>query len=199
MVFWCHGRGSTVGLLVEDRHYGALRELARRVLQTAGGAQIDARVLGRGDLLKASKVVAHTIGLWRLHRNLRKVVACIDCEEYPIGHVQADVSRVLSEVRKMAPPLIPDYVIVLHALESWTGADEDALRASLRVGNRTRIRAIAASDQRPKEALRQLFQRHGQNFLGQKHNLALAKIVTLETLRTKNPSFVEFEQKVLDP
>lgn len=153
-------------------------------------------VLGRGNLLNARKVITYIEELRGRRKGLQKVLACIDCEDYSLSEVRNDVSRTLAEIQRYAPPLIPDYVVIVHALEAWTGADENALRIVLRPSPRRYLRAITESDPRPKQTLRRLFRQNGRDFRGTRDNPRLAEIVDLVALRRNNSSFAEFEQRV---
>ena len=173
--------------------------LVQRILRGSRRSVIECRVLGRGGLLDARRVIAHIDQFRQQSRNLQKVVACIDCEDYTVGEVLNEVSRVVAEIRRQEPPLIPDYIIVMHALEAWTGGDEEALRTYLKTPPGKHLRLPTENDPRPKQTLRRLFQQYRRDFLETRDNPRLAQIVALDVLRRYNSSFAEFEQKVLDP
>lgn len=156
-------------------------------------------LLGRGNLLNARKVITYIEKLRTQRRGLQKVVACLDCEQHTLGEVQSEVAGVLADIHNRSPYLVPDYVIVVHALEAWTGVDESALRTVLGISRGRSLRPIAESDPRPKQTLRRLFRQNGRDFRGKRDNPRLAEIVDLHILRNNNSSFGDFEQKVMDP
>lgn len=149
-------------------------------------------------MLNATKISIHVRNLCRIHTRIEKILACIDCEHDSINQLQNKVSEVHEQLKNIATPIVSEYIIVMRALESWTGADGQALKSYL--GVPARIQGIKEDNPRPKETLIRLFWKHRKrDFVETRDNPELAKIVSLNVLRTRNKSFALFQEKVIDP
>jgi len=179
VVFGRARRGPTVGLIVEGK---SDREALPLLVRRATGDErlrIVPRVARRGDMFNARKVATLACEMKRTNQGLEKILVCVDCEDAPSTAVNKQGTTVRREIQALAPPISPQYVVVVHALESWTGANPEALR--------------------PKERLRSLFRRHCREFDVMRDNRALASRASIEAIKSRNRSFAGFHQVVVDP
>ena len=169
-----------VGLVVEDEHTEAIKEIGKKL----GIKPIIRRQRGRINVRKASAFASELL------RSCEKVIILgdADCNE------EGERER-LQRIYGLLPEGLRERVhicIVVHELESWLLADENAI--SKRLGKNVRAVPNPESIHDAKEYLEGLFEKGGKN----QHLLAeeIAKHVNVEKLREKCASFADFERKV---
>ena len=170
-----------VGLVVEDKHTEAIKEISKKL----GIKPIIRRQRGRISVKKASAFANELL------RSCEKVIILgdADCNE------EGEQKR-LQEIYKSLPEGLRESVhicIIVHELESWLLADENAI--SKRLGKNVRAVPNPESIHDAKEYLEELFEEVGEKYLT-KFGGEIAKHVNVEKLREKCASFADFERKV---
>jgi len=170
-----------VGLVVEDKHTEAIKEISKKL----GIKPIIRRQRGRISVKKASAFANELL------RSCEKVIILgdADCNE------EGERER-LQRIYGLLPEGLRERVhicIVVHELESWLLADENAI--SKRLGKNVRAVPNPESIHDAKEYLEELFEEVGEKYLT-KFGGEIAKHVNVEKLREKCASFADFERKV---
>ncbi len=169
--------------------------LARKISANLGFVT---RVLPRGDLLNAKKVGAYINADIKIkHQDILKVIVCPDSECTPEEEFLKIALPVEKELRDLVknPPVY--YCGVIHATEAWLACDALALGRYLGLGNikASGTQAIVNSC-KPKQALRELFDRHGRYFTNVRDNPRLADVVDAQELLKISTSFARFANLV---
>ncbi len=169
--------------------------LARKICPNLGFVT---RVLPRGDLLNAAKVGAYISADIKIkHQDILKIIVCPDSECTPEKEFLKIIVPVEKELRHLVkyPPVY--YCGVIHATEAWLACDASALGRYVGLGNTkaTGTQAIVNSC-KPKQALRELFDRHGRDFTNVRDNPRLADAVNAQELVKISASFARFADLV---
>jgi hypothetical protein len=186
-----------VALFVEGKSdRDTLSILARRVFPSLG---LETRVLARGDLLNATKVAAfinQDIGT----RSVSRVLVCVDSECTPEGEMLKIVTPVEKEIKRKVKHLSVAYCGVIHATEAWLAADGLALGRYLGCGaiNPSVVRSVVSAC-KPKDALSDLFDRHGREFSNVQDNPRLASLVDPKQIAKISKSFARFAGLLVSP
>lgn len=166
----------TVGVIVEEPSAVAfVNKIAEKL-----GIRIETRVARGRDRLK-TKLEAYA-GLLS------------DCEKI-IALVDSHCSNPLEVERDFGTVSNVNVCVIVHAIESWLLADEDAISRSLR----TRIRTPPNPESfcKPEEELDKLFERHGKRYIKGRAAKEIAEFIELETVASKCPSFEKFRTSLL--
>jgi len=173
-----------VGLVVEDEHTEAIKEIGKKL----GIKPIIRRQRGRINVRKASAFAKELL------RSCEKVLILgdADCDE------RKERER-LQRIYEHLPEGLRGRVhicIIVHELESWLLADENAI--SKRLGKNVRAVPNPESIHDAKEYLEELFEEFeeaGEKYLT-KFGGEIAKYVDVEKLGEKCASFADFERMV---
>ncbi|MGA9347880.1 MAG: DUF4276 family protein [Anaerolineae bacterium] len=187
----------SIGLFVEGKSdKDAIPKLIRKFLDTP--LKIIPRMIHRGEMFKPEKVKPYLEALLKQHQDVEKVIVCVDSECTDPAEIQREVSKVERELSKMGLPVVPEYAVVVHALEGWLAADSGALRQVLGRGAEVRIEQNLEEICRPAELLEDIFAQHGKNFLKPRDAPLLAEHVNPEEIAKRCSSFRRFRQLVKD-
>lgn len=156
------------------------------------------RTIHRGEMFKSEKVKRYLEALLKQHQDVEKVIVCVDSECTDPADIQRQVSKVERELSRMGLPVVPRYVVVVHALEGWLAADPEALRRVLGKGAEVHIEQNLEEICRPAELLEDIFAQHGKNFLKPRDDPLLAEHANPEEISKRNSSFRRFCQLVKD-
>lgn len=193
----------TVGLIAGGPGERAvIRILASKVLRVPPGAIPSAFTMGEAELFIAQKVE-------RLARILKddysasKLVICVDSH----SDDQAAQRKVLDTRRELAKlwgvrvrDLPVDYVLIVHELEGWLLADEDALRAVLGKNAQFNLPYDLESHCRQAQLLAEIFRKNGKSgFQKTKDNLDIANKANPKEIAKRMPSFRQFVTALKDP
>ena len=170
-----------MGLVVEDKYPEAIKEISKKL----GVKPIIRRQRGRINVRKASAFAKELLV------NCEKVIILgdADCnEEGERERLQRIYEHLPEGLRRSV-----HICIIVHELESWLLADENAISRVLGknvkpVKNPERIHDA-------KEHLEELFEEAGEKYLT-KFGGEIAKYVEVEKLKGKCASFADFERKV---
>ena len=169
-----------VGLVVEDKHTEAIKEIGKKL----GIKPIIRRQRGRINVRKASAFAEELL------RSCEKVIILgdADCDE------RRERER-LQRIYEHLPEGLRERVhicIIVHELESWLLADENAISRVL--GKNVKPVENPEKIHNAKEYLEGLFEKGDKK----QHLLAeeIAKHVDVEKLKEKCASFADFERKV---
>ncbi|MBM4465080.1 MAG: DUF4276 family protein [Chloroflexi bacterium] len=136
--------------------------------------------------------------LLKQHQDIEKVIVCVDSECTDPAEIQREVSKVERELSRVGLPVVPRYVVVVHALEGWLATDSEAVRQVLGRGAEVRIERNLEEICKPSELLEDIFAQHGKNFLKARDDPLLAEYVDPEEIAEHSPSFRRFCQLVKD-
>ena len=170
-----------VGLVVEDKYPEAIEEISKKL----GVKPIIRRQRGRISVKKASAFAKELL------RSCEKVIILgdADCNE------EGERER-LQRIYGLLPEGLRERVhicIVVHELESWLLADENAI--SKVIGKNVKPVENPESIHDAKEYLEELFEEAGEKYLT-KFGGEIAKHVNVEKLREKCASFADFKRMV---
>jgi hypothetical protein len=154
------------------------------------------RVLARGDLLNAEKAFAYIEADIKIkHPDVTRVLLCPDSECTPHEDFLRIVQPIENTLKRLVGSLSVHYCGVIHATEAWLACDAAALARYLRLASigESSARAIVNSC-KPKQALRELFLRHGREFINVRDNPRLANEVNTGELIRRSKSFARFAE-----
>jgi len=169
-----------VGLVVEDKYPEAIEEISKKL----GVKPIIRRQRGRINVRKASAFANELL------RSCEKVIILgdADCDERRERERLQRIYEHLPEGLRRSVHIC----IIVHELESWLLADENAISRVL--GKNVKPVKNPESIHDAKEYLEGLFEKGGKK----QHLLAeeIAKHVNVEKLKEKCASFADFERRV---
>ena len=169
-----------VGLVVEDKYPEAIEEISKKL----GVKPIIRRQRGRISVKKASAFAKELL------RSCEKVIILgdADCDERRERERLQRIYEHLPEGLRRSVHIC----IIVHELESWLLADENAISRVL--GKNVKPVKNPESIHDAKEYLEGLFEKGGKK----QHLLAeeIAKHVNVEKLKEKCASFADFERRV---
>ena len=169
-----------VGLVVEDKHTEAIKEIGKKL----GIKPIIRRQRGRINVRKASAFANELL------RSCEKVIILgdADCDEKRERERLQRIYEHLPEGLRRSVHIC----IIVHELESWLLADENAISRVL--GKNVKPVENPERIHNAKEYLEGLFEKGGKK----QHLLAeeIAKHVNVKKLKEKCASFADFERKV---
>ena len=188
----------SIGLFVEGKSdKDTIPKLIRKFLDTP--PKIITRTIHRGEMFKSEKVKPYLEALLKQHQDVEKVIVCVDSECTDPAEIQREVSKVERALSRMSLPVVPRYVVVVHALEGWLAADPEALRLVLGRGAEVHIEQNLEEICKPAELLEDIFARHGKDFQKTKYDPLLAEHANPEEIAKRSSSFRRFCQLVKDP
>lgn len=187
----------SIGLFVEGKSdKDTIPKLIRKLFDTP--PKIIPRTIHRGEMFKSEKVRPYLEALLKQHQDVEKVIVCVDSECTDPAEIQREVSKVERELSEMDLPVVPQYAVIVHALEGWLAADSGALRQILGRGAEVRIEQNLEEICRPAELLEGIFAQHGKNFLKFRDDPRLAEHVNPKEIAKHSYSFHRFCQLVRD-
>lgn len=191
-----------MGIFVVDKRSGkeAIHKLAQKVLEASNIRQrVHMRFAPQGDMFIPEKMRAHFIFLLKQHRDLSKIIACVDSECTDPGQIQPRVDQVQRKLTefKLGPPI--RYVVVVHAVEGWLAADAEAVGQVLRMDVSTHIPANLEHVCKPADLLAEIFEKCGRDFRKTLHDPEIAEHSDPEKIAHRNSSFQHFQNALLDP
>ena len=155
---------------------------------------------GRGNLLKAEKVLNHINTLLRRNPDVSKIIVCVDSECTPEDETEREMKKVENSIRAKIPQKYPiHYIGVIHALEGWLLADPDSIREYLGTRVRVNIPSSATLDCKPKEVMRDIFRKADKGFRPTHDCPRIAEEIDIDKMVKNNKSFARFREKVKDP
>ena len=160
--------------------------------------RIIARTIHRGEMFKSEKVKPYLEALLKQHQDVEKVIVCVDSECTDPAEIQREVSKVERALSRMGLPVVPRYVVIVHALEGWLAVDPEALRQVLGRGAEVRIEQNLEEICKPAELLEDIFARHGKDFQKTRHGPRIADHVDHREIAKRSSSFRRFCQLVKD-
>jgi len=185
----------SIALFVEGKSdKDTVPELIRKLLDIP--CKIITRTIRRGEMFRSEKVRPYVEALLKQHQDVEKVIICVDSECTDPAEIQGEVSKVERELSRMGLPVVPRYVVVVHALEGWLAADPEAVRQVLGRGAEVRIDQNLEEICRPAELLEDIFARHGKSFQKARHDPQIARYADPVEIAQHSSSFRRFCQLV---
>lgn len=174
-----------VGLIVEDYYAEAVKEICRKI---SINPEVR-RQRGRISVRKASSYAKELL------YDCEKVIILADAHCNPEGE-----KKRLGEVYNLLPDALRGCVqicIVVHELESWLLADEDALSRFL--GRDVKVKAIANPEEihDAKDYLDAIFKKAGKTYLTRMAK-EIACSTNVDKIAKKSSSFADFRNKAGD-
>jgi hypothetical protein len=84
-------------------------------------------------------------------------------------------------------------------LEGWLLGDPDTIEQHLGPRAEVRISSSATSECRPKEVMKDIFQKAGKEYIPFRDNQRIAEKIDLNIVGKNNKSFGRFQKQVKDP
>ncbi len=156
------------------------------------------RQVPRGDMFAARKMEAYIRALLAHHRDVRKILVCVDAECTPYAELKPRTEAIERELHAKGFPV--RYILVVHSLEGWLASDSEAMakflgKAGIPKGYPRDWDAVC----RPAELLARLIARSGKSFHKIRDGPRLAELVSIQRLVATSPSFARFVESLRDP
>lgn len=195
----------TIGLIAGGPgEEAAIRTLARKVMEKRGTREgvVSAKTRGEGDLFIARKVDVIIRALRNAHR-VRKVVVCVDSHSDDQGTYRRaqETRRDLAKLWGVRLKDLPvDYVVIVHELEGWLLASEEALKAVLGKNVELNLPSDLEAHCRQADLLKELFRKNGKpDFEKFTHNRLIADKADPAQIAKRMPSFRRFVSVLRSP
>lgn len=142
---------------------------------------------------------AYIIPLLKQHRDLSKIVICLDSECTDPGDINRRVKPIEKALTEftLGPPI--RYVVVVHALEGWLAADPDAVAQVLGANVSSQIPPNLEGVCKPADLLSEVFEKYGREFRKTEHNTKIAEHADPTRITRRNASFQHFQDAIVDP
>lgn len=186
-----------IALFCEDKFNKPFQILTQRIMGKQKGVIM--RSKKRHDLLKEDKIYSHiTYDILQDHPDISKIIVCVDSECTPEKRVLEDLRRVESSIKtKLRQPI--HYLPVTHALEGWLLADPETIKQYLGSRVRVDISSSATSHCKPKELMKEMFQKADREFLPSRDNGRIADQINIDEIAKNNRSFACYRKVVQEP
>lgn len=186
----------TIALFTEDGPTGeAIRILAEKVLAATGtNVKIKRRQVNRGDIFKNPRKLGALVELAQ-KKETAKVIICVDSECTAPEITEQNLIPCKKHFRKAN--LAAQFVVVVHALETWLMADTHALRSAFNLKGKIKAPSNFEAECRPGEMLKRLLKKHGFGFIKSRDDVAIAEHANPEVLAQKCSSFARFRKILL--
>jgi hypothetical protein len=186
---------STIVLLTEDNTTGeAIRILAQKVLKSRKPPEVLRRHIKRGRIFKKPEKLAALIK--SISRGKKaKFIVCVDSECTPPQTTERNLDRCKKYLKQNR--LVVNFVVVVHTLEAWLAADEEAIRAVLKPKGSITIPTNLESECHPEEILKEIFQKNDKEFDKSWHDLEIAKKANPAKIAQRCQSLRKFQEVLL--
>lgn len=188
---------STIVLLTEDNTTGeAIRILAQRSLlpKSKKPPEVLRRHIKRGRIFKKPQKLAELVKFIRREKKA-KFIVCVDSECTPLQNTERDLEQCRKFLEKAG--LMVNFAIIVHALEAWLAADEEAIRAVLKPKGSITIPTNLESECRPEEILKEIFRKNGKEFDKSMHDVEIARKANPTKIAQRCQSFRKFQEVLL--
>jgi hypothetical protein len=150
-------------------------------------------------LLREEKIYSHIVyDILQEHPDISKTIVCVDSECTPEEEVLKKLKEVENSLKtKTKQPIY--YLCVTHALEGWLLGDPDGIKQLLGPRAKVHIPPSATLECKPKEIIKDIFQKADKEFLPARDNQRIAEKIDLKIVGKNNKSFYNFQAQVKDP
>jgi len=186
-----------IALFTEDGPTGeAIRILAEKFLpKTSKPPKIIRRCINRGDIFGNPRKLGELIKLVSA-KEPTKAIICVDSECTDPKITENNLRSTISALKKLR--LAFHFVIVVHALETWLAADEEALRKVLKISIRVKTPGNLETECRPAGILKEIYRKHGKgDFIKSRDDLIIAQHADPVRIAERCSSFRKFQQILL--
>jgi hypothetical protein len=187
----------TIALLTEDGPSGeAIRILAEKCLKKTGRPlKIIRRCINRGDIFTNPRKLAALIKQVNVKEETKTIV-CVDSEctdpKLTEKNLQS-TKKALTELK-----VVVDFVIIVHALETWLAADEEALRAVIKPKIPLKVPGNLENECRPGSIFKEIYRKHGKgDFNKSNDDIIIANHADPNRIAKRCSSFKKFQQLLL--
>ncbi len=189
---------NTIVLFTEDGPTGeAIRILARKFLAAIGqNPKIIRRQINRGDIFKNSRKLAELVKLVNV-KERAKTIICVDSECTDPRLTESNLAPSKKALKGLQ--LVAHFIVVVHALETWLAADEEALRAALNRKTPIKISGNLEKECRPENILKEIYRKHGINrdFIKSREDVRIAHHANPARIAERCSSFRKFQQLLM--
>jgi len=187
----------TIALLTEDGPSGeAIRILAEKCLTKIGrSSKIIRRSINRGDIFTNPRKLAALVKQVNV-KEQTKIIVCVDSEctdpKLTESNLQS-AKKALSELN-----VVVDFIIVVHALETWLAAADEALRAVIKPKIQIKVPGNLETACRPESILKEIYRKHGKgDFNKSRDDIIIANHADPARIAKRCSSFRKFQQLLL--
>lgn len=148
----------------------------------------------RGEMFSGAKIMTYVRFLLRRHKDIKKVLVCIDTHCNP-KDIRQKVNPIEQELKGIGIRI--KYSLIIHALESWLMEDK-GLRKVL--GERAKIDLPNNLEEicEPEKMLRNIFRKNGKSYQKTRYAPQIAEAIDGKIVRRKSRNFDEFCKAVQD-
>ena len=187
----------TIALFTEDSSSGeAIRILAEKCLpKSSKPPKIMRRCINRGDIFTNPRKLAALVKQVNVKEQTKNIV-CVDSEctdpKLTEKNLQS-AKKTLSELK-----VAVDFIIVVHALETWLAADEEALHAAIKSKLPIKVPGNLETACRPESILKEIYRKHGKgDFTKSRDDIIIANHADPARIAKRCSSFKKFQQILL--
>ncbi len=183
-------------LFTEDDTTGkAIRILAQKVLaEKSKPPKVIQRWMRQGHIFNPKNIVLFINN--EIQKEKSKIVICVDSECTDPGIVERNLELCKKAVKSLQ--VAAYFLVVVHALETWLAADEEALRMILKTKKEIKIPGNLENECRPGNILQEIFHKHGRKFIKSKDDLVIAELANPAQIAKRCGSFRKFQQILLN-
>jgi len=182
-------------LFTEDDTTGkAIRILAQKVLaEKSKPPKVIQRWVRQGHIFNPKNIVLFIKN--EIQQEKSKIIICVDSECTNPSIIERNLGPCKRAVKGLQ--VVVYFLVVVHALETWLAADEEALRIILKTNKEIKIPGDLENECRPGNILQEVFHKHGRKFAKSKDDLAIAEHANPAQIAKRCNSFRKFQQILL--
>ncbi|MGH7454810.1 MAG: DUF4276 family protein, partial [bacterium] len=126
-----------------------------------------------------------------------KTIICVDSECTDPNLTERNLGPSKKALKSLHP--VTHFVVVVHALETWLAADEEAIRAAINSKTPIRIPGNLEKECRPENILKEIYRKHsrGRDFIKSKEDVIIAEHANPARIAERCNSFKKFQQLLL--
>jgi hypothetical protein len=154
------------------------------------------RQINRGDIFKNPRKLAELVKLANVKEQVKTII-CVDSECTDPRLTESNLAPSKKALKGLQT--VSHFIVVVHALETWLAADEEALRAALNPKTPLKVSGNLEKECRPENILKEIYRKHGRgrDFIKSKDDLIIAEHANPARIAERCSSFRKFQQLLL--
>jgi hypothetical protein len=126
-----------------------------------------------------------------------KIIICVDSECTAPEITERNLGPCKKAIRDLKIKTPVDFLVIVHALETWLAADEEALHNALNAKRAIKTAGNLEMECRPVSILKEVYRKYGREFIKSKDDLIIAGHADPAQIAKRCSSFRRFQQILL--